>query len=75
MLSGEAIKTNFIVFGLTRWGLEPTIYHTRGEHTNHYTTNASFGKDSVQSHGTRIGNEFLASYPDWSDRFRNFCGM
>jgi len=28
MLSGEATNTNFIVFGLTRPGLEPTIYHT-----------------------------------------------
>ena len=26
------------VFGLTRSGLDPTIYHTRGEHANHYTT-------------------------------------
>jgi hypothetical protein len=32
--------TNFIVFGLTRSGLEPTIYRTRGEHTNHYITDA-----------------------------------
>ena len=40
MLSGEATNTNFIVFGLTRSGLEPTIYCTRGEHANHYTTNA-----------------------------------
>jgi hypothetical protein len=38
MLSGEATNTNFIVFGLTRSGLEPTIYCTRGEHANHYTT-------------------------------------
>ena len=38
MLSGEATNTNFTVFGLTRPGLEPTIYHTRGEHANHYTT-------------------------------------
>jgi hypothetical protein len=37
VLSGEATKTNCIVFGLTRSGLEPTIYHTRGEHANHYT--------------------------------------
>jgi hypothetical protein len=36
VLSGEA--TNTIVFGLTRSGLESTIYHTRGEHVNHYTT-------------------------------------
>jgi len=33
MLSGEAVNTNFIVCILvfTRSGLEPTIYHTRGE--------------------------------------------
>jgi hypothetical protein len=31
MLSGEATNTNFIVFGLTRPSLEPTIYRTRGE--------------------------------------------
>jgi hypothetical protein len=29
VLSGEATNTNFIVLGLTRSGLEPTIYHTR----------------------------------------------
>ena len=29
-----------LVFGLTRPGLEPMIYRTRGEHTNHYATNA-----------------------------------
>jgi hypothetical protein len=27
-----------MVFGLTRPGLEPTIYRTQGEHANHYTT-------------------------------------
>jgi hypothetical protein len=31
MLSGEATNTNFIVFGLTRLGLEPTIYRTRSK--------------------------------------------
>ena len=39
---GEATNTNFIVFGLIRSGLEPKIYHTRGEHANHYTTDAIF---------------------------------
>jgi hypothetical protein len=39
-LSGEATNTNFIVFGLNRPGLEPTIYHTRGKHANHYATDA-----------------------------------
>ena len=28
------------LFGLTRPGFEPTIYRTRGEHANHYTTDA-----------------------------------
>lgn len=32
--------TNIIVFSLTRLWLEPTIYSTRGEHENHYTTSA-----------------------------------
>ena len=31
-------KYKFKVYGLTRSGLEPTIYHTRGEHANHYIT-------------------------------------
>ena len=38
MLSGEATNTNLIVFGLTQPGLEHTIYRTRGEHANNYTT-------------------------------------
>jgi len=33
--SGEATNTNFIVFGLTRPGLEPTIYCTRDERTSY----------------------------------------
>ena len=27
---------------MTRVGLEPTIYRTRGEHANHYATDAVF---------------------------------
>jgi hypothetical protein len=38
MLRGEAANTNFIVFGVTRPGLEPTIYCTLSEHANHCTT-------------------------------------
>ena len=33
-------KYHFVVFGLTRSGLEPTIYRTLVEHANHYTTDA-----------------------------------
>ena len=36
MLSGETTNTNFIVFGVTRPGLEPTTYCTWGEHGNQY---------------------------------------
>jgi hypothetical protein len=41
MFSGEAANTDCIVFGLTRPGLEPMIYHTRGEHANQYATDAA----------------------------------
>ena len=37
MLWAEATNTNFIAW-LTRPELKPTIYHTRDEHANHYTT-------------------------------------
>ena len=37
---GEAVWNNFVVFGLTRPELKPMIYSTRGEHANHYTTDA-----------------------------------
>jgi hypothetical protein len=40
VLSGEATNTNLLIFGLTPPALEPTIYCTRGEHVNHYVTDA-----------------------------------
>ena len=49
MLSGEATNTNFIVFCLTQPGLEPTIYHTLGEHANHYATDAVQNVDDWKS--------------------------
>jgi hypothetical protein len=45
MLSEKAANTNVIVFGLTGPGLAPTIYRTRGEHANHYATDASISKE------------------------------
>jgi hypothetical protein len=35
MLRGEVTNSNFIVFGLTWPGLEPTIYSIWGEYANH----------------------------------------
>jgi len=46
VLSGEATNTNFIVFGLTRPELKPTIYRTWDKHTNHYTTDVVFSCNS-----------------------------
>ena len=40
VLRREAANAIFLVFGLTQPGLKFTIYHTRGEHANHYTTDA-----------------------------------
>ena len=61
-LRGEATNTNFIVFSLTRSGLEPTFYHTWGEHANHYTTNAV---------GTYLNMSFWLKY-FWTFRFSSF---
>ena len=36
----EKQQIPILVFGLIRSGLEPTIYCTRDEHANHYTTDA-----------------------------------
>jgi hypothetical protein len=38
MLQGEVTNTKFIVFDMTRSGLESIIYRTRGEQINRYTT-------------------------------------
>jgi len=38
----SSINNNLTVFGLTRPGLEPEIYHTRGEHINHCITDLSY---------------------------------
>jgi hypothetical protein len=45
-VSGEATDTNVTVFGFTRSGLEPTIYRTRGEHANQYTTDTVLNKET-----------------------------
>jgi hypothetical protein len=37
----ETTKTNVIVYGLTRPGVQSTIYRTHCKHANHYTTDAA----------------------------------
>ena len=54
MLSGEATTTHFIV---SLWELEPTIYHTGGEHANNYTA------DMVDTTPIRVrGTAFTATF-------------
>ena len=48
VLCGEAANTNFIIFGSTRFGLEPMIDCTPGEHANRYTTDAVNIKREIQ---------------------------
>ena len=48
MLSGEATNTNFIVCDLTPIEFEPTNYRTRGEHVDHYATDALFNQLKVR---------------------------
>ena len=40
VVSAETENTNFRVLALTLPGLEPIIYRIRGEHVNHYITDA-----------------------------------
>jgi hypothetical protein len=67
----EAINTNFIVFGLTRPELGPTIYCTRGEYTNHYATdavqNGSFFILGLNKEGTQRRRVF--SFINLKDKF------
>jgi hypothetical protein len=39
LLCGGTVNTNFIVFGLTGQGPQPTVYRIGGVQANHYTTN------------------------------------
>jgi hypothetical protein len=40
-------NTVYIVFGFTLLRLKPTIYRTRGEHANHYTTDVVYLLDMI----------------------------
>ena len=53
----DATNTNLIVFGLTRSGLERTIYRNRDEYTNHCNTDAV--KDDSYMINNAISNEVI----------------
>jgi hypothetical protein len=52
-----------IVFGLTRPGLEPTIYRTRGEHANDYATDAVCRLKTITSR-TKVQNIYMKNYTE-----------
>ena len=57
VLSGEATHINYcIVFGLNRSGFELTIYCTKGERANHYTTDVV----GINGEGTQLTTLFLS---------------
>jgi len=51
MLSEEATNTNFIVFGLTRSGLEPMTYRIRGEQARFLTLDVTALPNVCDSEG------------------------
>jgi len=63
VLRGESTNTNCIVLGLTRSGIDPTIYRTRGDHVNlapHVQfpcmKSAAHGQRSISARrGTQLG--------------------
>ena len=69
MLSGETTNTNFIVFDLTPSGLEPTIYHIRGEHANHYAI------DAVRATFNKSLLEGIVSSDVWRQMYHMFLKM
>ena len=80
MLCGEAINTYFIVFGFTRPGLDPTNYHTRGEHANHYITYEDWTlreiiampQIEIRSFQTFTPREFSAESLSLNRKYNNF---
>ena len=56
VLSREATNTNFIVFCLTRPGLESMIYRTWDKHANHYATDAVKNLKYVNVYNNRYMN-------------------
>ena len=58
-------NTNFIVFGFTRPGLEPTIYRTRGEYVTHYAIGAvsrDIGEIRINADGFHSPHHLAFSY-------------
>jgi hypothetical protein len=59
-----------IVIGLTRSGLEPTIYRAGGEHANHYTTDAreKRGLGHTKIITTTVNQDNVSEWDDMSIR-------
>ena len=65
MLSGKAAiaNSNFIVCGLTGTEIDPTLYRTKGEQTNHYTTRWFIIRRIIAKHDiTNAANDWSVYY-------------
>jgi hypothetical protein len=60
------------IFGLTRPWLQPTIYHTRDEHANHYTTDAVPLSSEATNYTPYKSNDYCTQRDNWIIRFTLF---
>ena len=65
--SGKAATTNFIVFGLTRKGVEAMMYHTQDEHANHSTIQEALCLYIIDWVSAKF--IFFVSEPYWSGSY------
>jgi hypothetical protein len=59
MLSGETANTNFILFGFTWQGLEPTISHNWSERTNQNSSPTFFFWSTDSLHTDNYCQKFV----------------
>jgi len=78
LLSGEAIHTNSIAFALTQSGMESTIYRTRGERANDYTTDTVLRSSNYRQIQTKCCTSYWWNYriearkPLFSQRIKRY---
>jgi hypothetical protein len=67
----EKQQIPILVFGLTQSTLDPMIYRTRGEHANHYTTDAviqlTINNDKAKT-GWLCNHDNVSKWSDMSTR-------
>jgi hypothetical protein len=65
----EKQEIPILVFCLTRRGLEPMIYHTRGRRANHYATDVVPSFDEATLLRSMNGKHVFALHQKWQIKF------